>query len=79
MTGIKNEEEAQVPLVSSEISFPLGFSTFSNVMRLPKREENKETCMGDHVSVKPRPLSVLMEDREARQAHRMYSRVPIQI
>lgn len=63
---------AQIALVSPEISVQLCFPAFSNVMGLPKREENKK-CVWEMVmiSVKPRPPSGLMEGQKPAQGHRI--------
>lgn len=47
-------------------------STFSNVMGLPKREENKEMCMGDgHDLCQTKTTQWTHGRTEARQAHRI--------
>lgn len=71
LIGIKKDEAVQVALVNPEIGFQVHFSTFSNVMGLPKREENKETCMGDHDLCQDKTTQWTNGRTEARQGHRI--------
>jgi hypothetical protein len=58
-------------LVSPEISFHHCFSTFANVMNLPKREENKESCVGTHVLCQAKTTQWINGRTEARENHRI--------
>lgn len=72
LIGIEKDEMAQIALVSPEISFQLCFSAFSNVMGLPKREENKEMCVGDgHDLCQAKTTQWTSGRTEASQGHRI--------
>lgn len=72
LIGIEKDEMAQIALVSPEISVQLCFPAFSNVMGLPKIEENKEMCVGDgHDLCQAKTTQWANGRTEASQGHRI--------